>query len=607
MRKYHGDALKALGDELTLHYHTFLWSDYNGDGTYYWNQSKTFNECRGDFDKAIAQSLIEEEVFTVTFRSGWHFMDNEWQAYADRLWPYNMDNNSPVKSFTPNEPYLNVIDWSQAPTNFVPFHPSRANYQVAGDGTGWNVRSVKMPSVTQPLVDSIFVAAQGGADQVVSLWAHLPEFDFLSQIARMDALIHTAASNFPAVKFRYCTAVEAMQRWRQTHDTEPPKLEVADANLRGWPALRITTDEPIYQSEPFVAFKDVSENYRILRCSPSGTNSWLVRLPEPRSSWAKVGVAVTDPAGNLTTHIVRYVPDDVFVDNLDPGYMELSGVWTNAYRLAWGTNARVALFQSKETASAQWNLPVTEARKYAVSFQVPSATNINASVFYSIVSGTNALATTHVWGYIPANRWLPVGTVTLNPAKSNVLTLSATGWPDTQSVALADVVKVSPLVLRRDFVRVVTNEVDVTTANLVWSSLSPSTGWVDYGEDIRYGRQTSREALLATNHVATLSGLLPGTRYQYQITAQADGDGYTVQGEFLTSQLDAGAQAPTLKILRSGDAVTLYWNGEGFELQWADGARIDGSGWNSIEPKNQTSPWQVPADRSGLYRLRGSE
>jgi hypothetical protein len=85
MKQYHGDAIRQLGDELSLHYHTFFWSDYNGDGVYYWNQAQTFDECRADFDLALAQSLLEEEVFPVSFRSGWHYMDNEWQQYLNEL------------------------------------------------------------------------------------------------------------------------------------------------------------------------------------------------------------------------------------------------------------------------------------------------------------------------------------------------------------------------------------------------------------------------------------------------------------------------------------------------------------------------------------------
>jgi hypothetical protein len=44
MKEYHGENVLANGDELSLHYHTFFWSDYDQDGVYFWNQSKTFME-----------------------------------------------------------------------------------------------------------------------------------------------------------------------------------------------------------------------------------------------------------------------------------------------------------------------------------------------------------------------------------------------------------------------------------------------------------------------------------------------------------------------------------------------------------------------------------
>ena len=33
MKKYHGHRIQQLGDEISLHYHTFIWSDYNGGTT----------------------------------------------------------------------------------------------------------------------------------------------------------------------------------------------------------------------------------------------------------------------------------------------------------------------------------------------------------------------------------------------------------------------------------------------------------------------------------------------------------------------------------------------------------------------------------------------
>ena len=134
-----------------------------------------------------------------------------------------MDNDSPNKSGQNVPPFLNVLDWSQAPTNFVPFHPAATNYQHPGNELAWNVRSVKTPNVTQKLVDEIFAQADAGVDQVVSFWAHLPESFFLSDMERMDQYIHISAESHPNAVFRYCTSVEAMQRWLGATNTQPPR------------------------------------------------------------------------------------------------------------------------------------------------------------------------------------------------------------------------------------------------------------------------------------------------------------------------------------------------------------------------------------------------
>src|SRR5260221_8112341 len=119
MKKYHGAALQQFGDELTLHYHTFIWSDYDGDGVSHWNQSRTFDECREDFDQTVAQYFLEEEVFAASFRSGWHFMDHDWQQHLDELLPFSLHNDWPAyKAWALPEPVGNVQDWRKAPSAF---------------------------------------------------------------------------------------------------------------------------------------------------------------------------------------------------------------------------------------------------------------------------------------------------------------------------------------------------------------------------------------------------------------------------------------------------------------------------------------------------------
>jgi hypothetical protein len=141
MKKYQGDAIQAFGDELTLHYHTFVWTDYDGDGVFWWNQAADFNESRADFDVTLAQFLLEHEVFPVSFRSGWHAMDDNWQHYLDEILPYSMHNDWPAKRTDPTEPIDNEFDWSMSPSTWIPWHPSPSDYRVPGPGKGWNLRS----------------------------------------------------------------------------------------------------------------------------------------------------------------------------------------------------------------------------------------------------------------------------------------------------------------------------------------------------------------------------------------------------------------------------------------------------------------------------------
>ena len=444
MQQYHGAAIRQFGDELSLHYHTFAWNDPNGDGLYHWNQSRTFLECKDDFDFTLAQYLVEEEVFPVSFRSGWHFMDNDWQAYLDQLLPYNLDDDYGVKrAWTTNsEPIAGVEDWSKAVAAFIPFHPSSTNYQTPGDGQGWNVRSVKIQNLTSNLMNQIFSAAAGGTDQVACLWSHLPE-DFLNQVIKADAMAHGANSNYPSLMFRYCTAVEAMQRWRGITDQTAPELAVTETTNGETISLTLQTSEPIWQAQPFVALKDIWQQYQILACTNLGSNTWSVVLPQPKRFLAKLGLAVTDLAGNLTTRIIRFQPDDVYVDNLDPEYQEMAGNWTRQVKAAWGTDSRIALLSSNDNARVQWRLPVTRSGRYQLSLQVPLLTNsAGDSTFNLYTDGSNSLST--VFGSpFPPYQWIAIGALYLDQNSSNILEMVVSGTNQAGRYAVADVLKIA--------------------------------------------------------------------------------------------------------------------------------------------------------------------
>jgi len=449
MQKYHGETIQQNGDELSLHYHTFAWTDYDGDGTFYWNQSLTFPECRADFDVTVAQFLLEENVYPVSFRSGWHYMDNDWQNYLDELLPYSLHNDWPAMRTDNEEPLDNTYDWSLAPETWVPYHPSPENYQLPGDGRGWNVRSDHMSSITQTMMDDIFEQANQGIDQVACIWAHLPESNFLDNIEKIDNLAHIAANKFQNVKFRYCTAIEAMQRWQKTTDTEAPIVTIEELPNGENVSFIIKTNEPIFQTQPFVAVKDVYERYYLLQCNNIARYKWQTLQSISKNQLAKIGVAVCDMVGNLTTDFINYLPDDIYIDNKSPGFIEEDGNWTTSTANSWGVDSRIATLSENEIADAKWLPNIIQPGYYNILVQVPPIANPAEQVIFKIYNNGDCVDTTIFNNPLPTLDWIYIGTTFFTTEGENYLNMTASGDGQAGKVLIADVAKFSALIPER--------------------------------------------------------------------------------------------------------------------------------------------------------------
>ncbi|MDD5765663.1 MAG: hypothetical protein PHW79_05390, partial [Candidatus Marinimicrobia bacterium] len=350
MKKYHSEAVLQTGDELSIHYHTFAWTDYDKDGKWYWNQALDFNECREDFDFTLCQYLLEEEIFPVSFRSGWHYMDNNWQHYLNQITPYSLHNDYPSDRIDTVEPLDNTYHWRQASSQWTAYRPSDENYQLPGNGAGFVVRSRHFNSFNaNGLLDQIFAEADKGTDQIACIWGHLPETDFLTNIAKIDSLAHLAAEKYPNVKFAYCTGTEALQKYRNTSDFTAPVLTFESETVGDSVYLTVRTDEPIFQRVPYIAAKDVYENYFVVPCELTGTNQWRSVKAVDNNLIAKVGVAVCDTLGNQSMKFINFRPDDIYIDNLENGYNEIRGSWTQSTKAAWGTDSKTVTVATGDT------------------------------------------------------------------------------------------------------------------------------------------------------------------------------------------------------------------------------------------------------------------
>jgi hypothetical protein len=448
MKRFHGDRLRQWGDELTFHFHNWVWTDYDGDGTWYWNQAKTYSEFVPDFDQTLAEILLEEEVFPVSYRSGWHAMNNEWQQRLDRLLPYSMHNDWPAVHNDPVEPIDNVYDWSRAPSTFIPFRPSTTDYQVPGNGRGWNLRSSYITAADSAFNAKIFAEAAKGLDQVVCLWAHLPETDFPDNLQKVNRAIHAAASRYPAIGYRYCTAVEAMQAWRKTTDTTAPQITIVESGSGPEVFWTVQCNESIFQLEPFAAVKDRYERYQLVPMQKTGTLQWTTTKGVPRANLAKLGVAVTDIAGNHSIRIVRYLPDDIFVDNGDAGYQELGGNWNTVQGSGFNASYRSGSIAAGDSAKVRWEFALPAAGTYNLYLRIPPAAHpaTSGSVHWDLEGKDTssvfaAPQATDAWNYIG----------TLNAANAGIghVTVTAFGTGGVAVQFTADAIKISALVRER--------------------------------------------------------------------------------------------------------------------------------------------------------------
>ena len=446
MKEYHGEQIQTFGDELSLHYHTFQWYDYDQDGRVYWNQSQTFMDCFDDFNVTLAQFLLEEEIFPVSFRSGWHYMDNGWQNYLDdRILPFSMHNDYPAKRKDTVEPLDNIFDWSEAPSEFVPYHPNRENYQIPGQLNGWNVRSAHLTRVlSRDLLDTLFVQASNGQDQVACFWGHLPETDFLENIEKIHQRAQQLDEQYPNVKFRYCSAIEAMQRWLQTADQTPPQLTMTEQRTPDGTQFIVESDKAIFQQQPFVAVKDIYERYQVLDCDPIGPLTWVTRTSVPGELLARAGAAVCDSVGNLAMTFIDALPRDIYIDNQDPGYREIAGTWSPSDRAAWGTDSRTAVLTGSDSAAAEWTFDTEQTTLYQIFLQQPEVTGRTETVVARIFYNDILCDEIPFEGSLPAEQWIYLSTLEGTEGGQARVELSAKAQESGSQVLAADV-RIEPM------------------------------------------------------------------------------------------------------------------------------------------------------------------
>lgn len=278
IRKYWQRELDKWGDELGLHFHHLEW---NGSE---WVMADTFGETIWDYEYSVSQLVIDESIYPVSFRSGWNYMDNEYQNYLDKWIPFRMEEGG----------------WMP---QCIPYHPSVTNYRTIGTMKGWEARHVYMKSFTETYATNVFNNANKGLAQVVCVWSHQNESDYIEQIDFVNTSLHLASAKFPDVKFYYCTGKEAMNRWLESTDNTPPNINLNTVSNKNLINVTIDADSEIYQLQPWVAARDYNDNYIRIDTTQTSVTQW--KFSYDKNIYDNISVVACDLYGNTTIKEVK--------------------------------------------------------------------------------------------------------------------------------------------------------------------------------------------------------------------------------------------------------------------------------------------------------------
>ena len=179
---------------------------------------------------------------------------------------------------------------------------------------------------------------------------------------------------------------------------------------------------------------------------------WRTISSYPINEIGKVGTAVTDTVGNLSTSFIKYLPDDKFIDNLDPQYQELYGNWIASASTAWGVDSRLVNLNSGDSAKVRWNLNVEQSGLYNVFLQFPEIDNFVDTMKIEYYRNDQIEDTILFTSTNEFNKWLYVATLNLDNTQNNYLEMSFKNFNQTVRTIAMDVIKLTGYIRDRQLI-----------------------------------------------------------------------------------------------------------------------------------------------------------
>ncbi len=273
------DALRAqTGDGRYWHYH-----HPPKDGSWGWNRD--WNDSSWH-EYILGKNILDLGFFPAVYRAGKYVQTNQSSEWLEQWIPFDFSNVSPVSR--------EFCDWSAAPVDWTPYHPSRENYQIPGAMKRLVARSLPVAAkggsgaLNFHEVEAAFSEAAKKGKAIFSFHTHDYYKSAADEFESAYEMICRAAQSW-GVSWQWAPALDAFRRWVMRID-QPLELTIELCDRE----VMIRANHDLFGSRPFVVAEMNDGAVRRIDAVPVAPDQWLAAIPDKA---VRVGAGAADAFG----------------------------------------------------------------------------------------------------------------------------------------------------------------------------------------------------------------------------------------------------------------------------------------------------------------------
>ncbi len=253
--------------------------------------------------ETLARRVIDRMWFPSAVRSGNERIDSHW--FYEQWIPFNYGNSSMTQNSSKQRDLSDgrFGDWRHAPIEWMPYHPSYRDWQKKGECHRLIARCLNIEArVKEITIEDFregFERASNGLPTLISFANH-DYRDMVKEIEKIKEMIRVVSEEYPDVKFRYCSAVEAIRDVMGMKNIKIPEISLNLKKNEHYSILTITTENEIFGTQPFFCMKTKSGQYIWQNLDYQSWNEWTYTFDSytlPIEAIDKIGVATCTNEG----------------------------------------------------------------------------------------------------------------------------------------------------------------------------------------------------------------------------------------------------------------------------------------------------------------------